>query len=155
MIRVFRLLAPALALGCAEEPLPRHVFAMEVAGVEDHCNAQLAEFHDSFEYRLVEDASGAYTLFVGEVPFGTGSLFGCSFTYGSHTFTDERGGATFVRWAVAGEAQIAFGADAGCDSGDGWNGKETVQVAESTDPDVPTGCSYVLEATGVYLGENL
>lgn len=155
MSRVVRLLVPVMALGCAEEPLPGHVFAMEVGGIEDNCNPQLVEFKDSFEYRLVEDASGAYTIYIGEVPFGTGSLVGCDFTYGSLTFSDEREDTMFVRWSIVGTAQIAFGGDAGCDVGEGWKGEETIQIAESTDPAVPTGCTYVTEANGVYLGENV
>lgn len=155
MIRVVGLTALILLPACAEEELAGHIFAMQVAGVEDNCNPQLTEFKDSFEYRLVDDASGAYTIFIGETPFATGSLFGCTFTYSSLTFSDEREDATFVRWKIVGEAEIAFGADAGCDSGEGWKGEETIQIAESTDPDVQTGCSYVMEATGVYLGENL
>lgn len=155
MIRVVGPTALILLSACAKEELAGHVFAMQVAGIEDNCNPQLTEFKDAFEYRLLDDASGAYTIYIGETPFATGSLFGCTLSYGSLTFTDEREDSTFVRWKIVGEAEVTFGGDAGCDSGDGWKGEETVQIAESTDPAVQTGCSYVMEATGTYLGENL
>jgi hypothetical protein len=146
------LLVACLA-GCAEETLPGELFSVTVSGVTDNCHAEFVEYQESFEYRLVDDATGSYAIYIENELLGAGTLTGCDFTYGSLVFTDEREDGAYIRWSIVGEARIAIGGSVSCeDVGGGWVGEEIVQINESTDPEVPTGCTYITETEGTWLG---
>jgi hypothetical protein len=149
------LVALLLLSACAEESLPGDVFNVSVAGVKDNCHSELTPYSESFDYRVTSDASGAYAVYIGPDLLGSGAITGCDFSYGSLIFTDERANGTYVRWSIAGQAVVALGGGTGCEAGEGWLGTETIQINESTDPDVITGCTYVTETTGTWIGKDL
>lgn len=131
---------------CGAGDLPGQRFSVTVAGVEDTCNDPMQQYAETFEYRVVTEGAQV-SIFIGDALLAAGSLVGCDLTYSSPQFTDERGDGIYVRWSLVGQA-VADIAGGGCDAGDGWVGEESIQVIESTDPEVPRGCSYQSETSG-------
>ena len=59
-----------------------------------------------------------------------------------------------IRWQLEGEATVRQGgSDCNLDEGLDWDGFEEITVIDSTDPDVPPGCTYRMDATGTFSGE--
>ncbi len=141
-------------VGCSAKDLPGEYFDITVESTSDECNDPKVVDKETFTYRLVVEGS-AVTLFMDDSLLATGSLQGCDLTYQSPIWTDNRddgnGGTTqAIGWSIHGDATV--GLSDLCDAGDGWVGEERIDVLNSTDPDVPAGCSYFLDATGTYTG---
>lgn len=139
---------------CAAKDLPGDYFDLTVESTTDECNDPKVVDKEDFTYRLVVEGS-AVTIFMGEALLATGSLAGCDLTYQSPIWTDNRddgqgGTSQAVSWSIHGEATI--GLSDLCDAGNGWVGEERIDILNSTDPDVPAGCAYFMDAVGTYTG---
>lgn len=150
-----RTLALVLGLaGCASKDLPGDYFDLTVESTTDECNDPKVVDKETFTYRLVVDGS-AVTIFMDDALLATGSLQGCDLTYQSPIWTDNRddgngGTSEAIGWSIHGDATV--GLSDLCDAGDGWVGEERIDILNSTDPDVPAGCSYFFDAVGTYTG---
>lgn len=140
-----------LVLGaCGEQTPPGHYYEIDLLGIEDECTEGLSNFSETVEYRVQVDGSTAYIYEDGSL-LAVGSINGCDLTYRSSIFSEARDGQV-IRYSISGEAQVsrANGCD---DAGNGWVGQETLEIFESSDPDIVRGCTYVYEVDGQYLGE--
>ncbi len=135
---------------CANGDLPGHIFDIAINSSTDECNDPAVNYKESFTYRVLLEGTAA-TIFIGEDPLATGVLSGCELVYQSTVFTDQREDV-LVRWKLLGTATVQLGGG-GCDAGGGWTGEEQIYITESTDPDVPRGCTYYTNLTGSYAGE--
>lgn len=137
------------ASACAEDDLEGVRYLVDLVGVEDNCNEELASYGESFEYRVVTSGASA-DIYLGETVMASGTLNGCELDYSSALFTDDREEGV-VRWLLEGTATVDLGG-ALCEAGSGWVGSETIKVIDSSDAAVPTGCTYVMDATGSRIG---
>ncbi|MCO4745097.1 MAG: hypothetical protein KC912_09930 [Proteobacteria bacterium] len=147
------------AAGCGEA-LEGFAWDVTVSGGEpgfDSCNiGSEVPYDETFTYAL--NFSGADVdlglLIDNEIlGFADGTLSGCDVSYSSVIWQDARD-AGEVRWQLEGEASVRQGGDS-CNMDDGldWDGFEEITVVESTVPDIPPGCTYRMDATGVFVGE--
>lgn len=144
--------------GCTE-PLEGFAWQVTVSGGEpgfDSCNIGSEQpYTETFTYALDFDGANVdLGLLIDGTIFGfaDGNLSGCDVSYQSVVWQDQRDGGE-VRWQLEGEASMRQGGST-CNMDDGvdWVGFEEITVLDSTDPDVPPGCTYRMDATGTYDG---
>ncbi len=134
--------------GCATGDLPGHYW-VTVTSDKDQCNNPPVEYSETFEYRGVFSAS-AVEIYIDEHLFATGFINGCEVQYSTVTYATEHDGYE-VRWALTGNATVDR--DDGCGTESDWVGVETIQIVDSTDPELANGCEYFATLSGKYLGE--
>ncbi len=145
-----RLLFPLSILSgaCGEGDLPGNYFDLELSGAENLCTGGGADHSESHQYRLVYDGNDI-TVAIGDSVWATGTTEGCRGDYTSIAWSSLREGYE-IQWQIVGTARVDAEGGAGCieDSGVDWQGTETFIVTTSFHPDVPSGCTYTLDATG-------
>ncbi len=143
---------PAVS-GCQGQDLSGHVWSVRLTTDRDECADPPANYDEVLE--LVVDFPGGDQISVGTqgAVFATGTIAGCSMTYRTGVWEEEREGAV-IRWELEGEALYRLGGTS-CEIEDGldWIGSETFTVVASDDPDISPGCQSVLTTTGTYVGE--
>lgn len=159
-MRVVHHLLPALLLAGCPEPLSGYAWQVTVTGGEpgfDSCNiGNETPYTETFDY-VVDFSGGQASLGLlegGEIfGFASGTLAGCELSYESIIWQEQRSGGD-VRWQLTGTATVQQGGDS-CSLSEGldWEGFEEIRVIDSSDPDVPPGCTYRMDATGTYSGE--
>ena len=151
-------LAVCMAPGCGE-PLEGFAWRVTVAGGEpgfDSCNiGDEQPYSETFTYALNFDGGNvSLGLLIDDEIFGfaDGTLSGCDVSYASAVWQDQRDNGE-VRWQLEGEASMRQGGST-CNLDDGvdWVGFEEITVLDSTDPDIPPGCTYRMDATGTFDG---
>jgi hypothetical protein len=141
-----------LLSGCAEGDLPGFYWDVELAMVNDDCNAQPVGYGESLTYRMtIDEETQTATVAVGADVFASGPFEGCSFEYTSIPYTATRDEGD-IRWSIAGTAAPQRG-DGSCNNASDWEGTEVITVQASEDPDISPGCTYTLGVTGTYVGE--
>jgi hypothetical protein len=115
------------------------------------CIDQGREFNQTFTYQLVFTEADVSIDIDGE-GFATGTRSGCLLNYQSAVWLEE-GSSGDLRWQITGSATYE-GATDGCDLPDDtdWDGTETVEIVESEDEDIASGCTYELETEGKFIG---
>jgi len=143
-----------LAAGCGdkESATPDGEWKVTVTGVESDCTTSNQGYQEDFLYQLFFDGSNV-EIKIDDESFATGTRSGCSLTYQSAIWLDDRSSGA-LRWQITGDA-VYQGAGGGCDLPDDldWQGTETLTVIESEDPDVPADCTYEMTVEGTLLGE--
>lgn len=146
------LLAGGGLAGCTGDELSGHAWNVRLRTERNECTND--ESYDEV-IELVVDFQGGSAITVGTegAVFATGEIAGCSLTYQTGAWEEQRDGG-LVRWELRGEAYYRLGGTA-CELSDGldWEGSEVFTVISSEDPDIPTGCETTLLAEGTYLGE--
>ncbi len=148
----FALIAMVL-VGCKNADLKGHYWNISIQGDEDDCTGGSAKYGDKLDYRVVFDGNDI-TLAVAKDEFATGGVNGCSISYDSVIWEDERAGFG-LRWQIHGSATVNVGGGKSCQPGNGtdWDGVETFEVISSEDPDISPGCEYSLNLSGKYVEE--
>ena len=144
------LLPLAALVACGPTvPPPDASWNVTVTGLSTDCTSDTSGFQETYGYNLYFDGS-AVEVRIGEDYFAAGTQSGCSLSYESPVWLEERD-AGKLRWQILGEADFQ-GAAGGCDiEGDfDWYGTESVVITESEDEAVPEGCTYEMEVTGQY-----
>ena len=136
--------------GCTDE-LSGHVWNVRVQTQIDECAN--GDYDEVWEFVVDFQGGAAVSLATEGAVFATGSIAGCSMSYQTGAWEEDRGQGV-IRWELEGEANYRLGGSA-CEISDGldWEGTETVTVLASEDPDIEAGCQVVMEATGTYVGE--
>lgn len=148
----------AVVAGGCNEPDTGFVWEIDLTTNTDGCTEDAEPYQETFDYVLNFD--GAFVNVAidvqgeGPITFATGSIQGCILEYTSIPWEEQRG-AHRVRYQIEGSARWRQGGDFTCnlEPGIDWLGGETFRVLYSDDPEVPNGCTYLLDAEGVYLGE--
>lgn len=154
MRTLFPLLAVGALSGCSEPPLPGQYYDVSVEMATDGCNDQAVGYGEDFRYRLqVYDGTNQADVAIEGDTFATGSVSGCTISYDSVTWTEERDDGD-IRWMLSGEAEVQPG-DGSCGNPDDWVGTETYRVLSSDDVDVAPGCEYVVNVRGSFVEEIL
>ncbi|TVQ91656.1 MAG: hypothetical protein EA397_08580 [Deltaproteobacteria bacterium] len=152
MARALIALITLTSVACSES-LDGFEWDVTLTAIEDGCNPEPIGYQETLRYRIVFEGANA-RLHIGPNGFANGSLSGCSISYSSVTWGEEREDYTY-RWVLSGQA--AYRQSSGCDAqlpgpNIDWSGTETFTIVDTDDPDIPPGCEYVMEAEGVYLG---
>jgi hypothetical protein len=147
-------LALVVLVGCAADPaVPDLIYEVTVESTVDDgalatdCVTEGAVYSGTFSYGVFTDAE-RIELTVDDEVFALGSRSGCSLSYTSAIWLDERPGGE-VRWLLRGEADYE-GTAGGCSLPDGvdWQGTETIEVVDSEDESIAIGCTYQLTTSG-------
>ncbi len=140
--------------GCSAPPLPGLYFEVDLSLGADGCNDPAVGYEESLVYRveLIPDSSDAVVAVEGDA-FAHGSISGCTLTYSSVAWTEERD-AGAVRWSLEGQAEIQRG-DGSCGNATDWLGTETITVLTSEDPTIRPGCTYRIDVVGRFVEEVL
>jgi hypothetical protein len=144
------LLIAATTVGCTDD-LSGHVWNVRLQTERDTCANN--NYDEVIELIVDFEGGAAVSVATDETVFATGAIAGCSMTYQTGAWEEDRGNG-IIRWELRGEANYRLGGTA-CEISDGldWEGSETFTVLSSEDPDIETGCEAVLNATGTYVGE--
>lgn len=148
------LLLGLTATGCTPAATG-DVWQVLLVTASDECTGSTEPYQETYDYVLNFDGSDV-TVAVdtrdGPVTFATGTLQGCHIDYASVLWEEYRDG-DLIQWRIEGEAEWRAGG-LGCNlpQGTDWLGTETVIVATSEHPDVPTGCRYIMDSSGTYEG---
>lgn len=139
------------AVGCTESG-SGFAWSVDLSGIDDECNEPDAVYEDTLEF-LMDFEGSAATLALGPSVFATGTISGCTVTYQSVVWPDERDGHA-LRWRLEGSATWRPGGTAcNLEEGVDWLGQETVTIVDSEHPDLEPGCRYTMQTEGIYLGE--
>ncbi len=160
------LVAAAALTGCKSDQTVEYSAAYTVkvtsaltddGALDTDCVDAGREFNQTFTYQLLFDAADVRIDIDGE-GFATGTRSGCVLNYQSAVWLEDADAADArydgdVRWQITGTA-VYEGATGGCDLDDGvdWLGTETIEVVESEDDSLPTGCTYALDTEGTFNG---
>ena len=111
----------------------------------------ITTYQTSHTYSLFYDGD-AVEIDVDQQAFAQGTRTGCSLSYESAVWLEDRPGG-LVTWRIVGTADYR-GAAGGCDErfeGDlDWQGTEVIEVVNSEDESVQPGCEYHLEVEGTW-----
>lgn len=141
--------------GNEDEATPDVSYKVTVTGLETDCTTSEQGYQKSYTYLLFYDQETASQLELkieGEdgkaESFANGNRSGCRLDYESAVYLEERS-TGLIRWQLTGNA-VYEGQAGGCDLDDGvdWLGEETITVVDSEDPNVPVGCTYLMEVQG-------
>lgn len=145
--------------GCTTD-LEGYAWEVTLTGGEpgtDSCNIGSEQpYEDTFSYVLnFSGADVSLGLLIDREVFGfaSGTLAGCDVSYNSVVWQEIRETGDLL-WQLEGEATMRQGG-ATCNLEDGvdWTGYEEITVIDSSDPDIPVGCFYRMQATGTFVGE--
>ena len=150
------LVASALVAlaGCAADPaVPDLTYEVTVestvvdGALATDCVSSGAVYTGTFDYGVFTDAE-LVEITVDDESFALGSRSGCSLSYTSAIWLEERASGD-VRWLLRGQADYE-GSAGGCSLADGldWQGTETIEVIDSEDEAVAIGCTYQLSTSG-------
>ncbi|MCA9566562.1 MAG: hypothetical protein KC656_01925 [Myxococcales bacterium] len=146
------LLVCSTLLGCSDPELPGLYFDVSASLASDGCNQVPVGYSEDFAYRVrIEPGTTDAAVAIGPDEFAAGSISGCTFTYSSVVWTQERD-AGDIRWILEGQAEIQRG-DGSCGNAQDWLGTEAFVVQSSEDPTVQPGCRYEVTVVGSYVGE--
>lgn len=145
-----------LLLGCFDNskiPTDALLYDVTVTGIgPDECHPGSTEgWTDTFQYAVAFDASSA-DIYVDGEPFATGTVSGCVLTYQTVVLLTERSSGN-LHWSIAGQALIDSGDDS-CAEAEGvdFDGTETIEIVESEDDTIESGCTYPMTVQGKYTG---
>lgn len=140
-----------LLAACEASKVPEDAsrWAVTVTGQHDGCHPERTDgYQETFDYAVAFDASSA-TLYIGENAFASGTISGCSLTYQSVVFEQERDEGT-LKVQLFGQAAVeSVGGDPCVENTElEWEGTEWFEVISSEDPDVEPGCTYDMTTEG-------
>lgn len=157
-----RFWLPLALLACGpQQPEPDISYAITVTGVSTDCTTDPTGYATDVFYDLYFDGHVVAVFSKSEeknqgVQLASGSVTGCTILYETPVWLEDRGTSAdgeslYIRWTLEGKAKYQ-GAAGGCvENGLDWEGTETITVTESTDPDVPTGCTYEMSTSGTLM----
>ncbi|MDP6933856.1 MAG: hypothetical protein QGG40_13110 [Myxococcota bacterium] len=108
-------------------------------------------YQEDLVYDLFFDGSETILKIDGNT-FATGLLSGCSLSYASSVWLEERDGYD-MQWQIEGSADIQLGGGCNIDDGYDWYGTETIEVLGSDHPEVLEGCTYEMDVAGLFLAD--
>lgn len=148
------LLAPLALAACGGEDLVGFEWDVTLTGTVDLCNDPTIGYQEAFRYRLEFIEGGNFVdLAIGPDNFASGQISGCEINYETVVWGETRDGYD-LRWRMEGEAlyQQAGGCGTQLPPNVDWKGTEVFTVVQSSNPNIPPGCTYTLDAEGTYVG---
>lgn len=141
-----------LLAGCGDkEPVPDGTWDVTITPTDTDCVTTTTAQLENYSYELFFN-SFAVDVHVDGLSFASGNVSGCTVTYETPTWLEDRDNGGWLRWNLEGEAKYQ-GKAGGCEIADDldWSGTETITVVESGDETVAAGCTYNMTVTGVYV----